>query len=101
MASRRILLRNYGGLQAFPELRFHLEDVLWRVNSVVLYYTQIEENSRAEFKELPPVEKVAQVVAYYCGESTTQVDFVYNTRHPVHNARPCERCWLSFSARCC
>src|SRR6476660_3922419 len=27
------------GLAAYPELRFHLEDVLWGVNSVVFYYT--------------------------------------------------------------
>jgi hypothetical protein len=26
------------GLQAYPDLHFHLEDVLWGVNSVVLYY---------------------------------------------------------------
>jgi len=27
------------GLEAYPELDFRLEDVLWGVNSVVLYYT--------------------------------------------------------------
>jgi len=36
----KVNLRAYflRGLQAYPELRFQLEDVLWAVNSIVLYY---------------------------------------------------------------
>ena len=34
------------GLGAYPELRFQLEDVLWGLNSVVLYYINQEGNAR-------------------------------------------------------
>jgi hypothetical protein len=33
------------GLQAYPELHFHLQDVLWGINSVVLYYRQSKGNA--------------------------------------------------------
>jgi len=53
------------GLEAYPELRFHLEDVLWGVNSVVLYYTNQKGTHTAEFMELSAAGKVARVVANY------------------------------------
>nr|AUN36740.1 hypothetical protein [uncultured bacterium] len=53
------------GLQAFPELHFHLEDVLWGVDSVVLYYTNHKGTHTAEFMELSANGKVARVVAHY------------------------------------
>lgn len=53
------------GLEAFPELRFHLEDVLWCLNSVVLYYTNQKGSRTAEFMELSGIGKVARVVAHY------------------------------------
>ena len=53
------------GLEAFPELRFHLEDVLWGMNSVVLYYTNQKGTRTAEFMELSATGKVARVVANY------------------------------------
>ena len=53
------------GLEAFPELRFHLEDVLWGMNSVVLYYTNQKGTRTAEFMELSVAGKVARVVANY------------------------------------
>jgi hypothetical protein len=53
------------GLEAFPELNFHLEDVLWGLNSVVLYYTNQRGTKTAEFMELSAVGKVARVVANY------------------------------------
>lgn len=53
------------GLQAYPELYFHLEDVLWGVNSVVLYYTNQKGTRTAEFMELSATGKVARVVAHY------------------------------------
>jgi predicted ester cyclase len=53
------------GLQAYPELHFHLEDVLWGVNSVVLYYTNQKGTHTAEFMELSANGKVARVVANY------------------------------------
>jgi predicted ester cyclase len=56
------------GLEAYPELRFHLEDVLWGMNSVVLYYTNQKGTRTGEFMELSPTGKVARVVAHYSSE---------------------------------
>ena len=53
------------GLGAYPDLRFHLEDVLWGTNSVVLYYTNQTGKRTAEFMELSVNGKVARVVANY------------------------------------
>jgi len=53
------------GLEAYPELHFRLEDVLWGVNSVVLYYTNQRGTHTAEFMELSATGKVARVVANY------------------------------------
>jgi len=53
------------GLEAYPELRFYLEDVLWGVNSVVLHYTNQKGTHTGEFMELSATGKVARVVAHY------------------------------------
>jgi hypothetical protein len=53
------------GLEAYPELHFRLEDVLWGVNSVVLYYTNQKGTRTAEFMERSAGGKVARVVANY------------------------------------
>jgi len=53
------------GLEAYPELRFRLEDVLWGVNSVLLYYTNQKGTRTGEFMELSASGKVARVVANY------------------------------------
>ena len=53
------------GLAAYPELHFSLEDVLWGVNSVVLYYVNQKGTHTAEFMELSESGKVARVVANY------------------------------------
>jgi predicted ester cyclase len=53
------------GLEAYPELRFQLEDVLWGINSVVFYYTNQKGSRTAEFMELSANGKVARVVANY------------------------------------
>jgi hypothetical protein len=53
------------GLDAYPELNFRLEDVLWGVNSLVLYYTNQKGTRTAEFMELRASGKVARVVANY------------------------------------
>src|SRR5437899_3460861 len=37
------------GLQAYPERHFHLEDVLWGVNSVVIYYQNQKGTRTGEF----------------------------------------------------
>jgi hypothetical protein len=40
------------GLEAYPELHFRLEDVLWGVNSILLYYTNQKGTRTGEFMEL-------------------------------------------------
>jgi predicted ester cyclase len=63
----KVKLRAYfqRGLEAYPELDFHLEDVLWGVNSVVLYYTNQKGTHAGEFMELSATGKVARVIAHY------------------------------------
>lgn len=53
------------GLAAYPDLRFQLEDVLWGMNSVVLYYTNQKDTHVGEFMELSATGKVVRVVAHY------------------------------------
>ena len=53
------------GLQAYPELHFHLQDVLWGINSVVLYYNNQKGTRTGEFMELSASGKVSRVVAHY------------------------------------
>ena len=53
------------GLAAYPDLQFELEDVLWGMNSVVLYYKNQKETRSAEFMELSVSGKVSRVVAHY------------------------------------
>jgi hypothetical protein len=53
------------GLTAYPELHFHLENVLWGLNSIVLYYTNQKGTRTAEFMELSADGKVNRVVANY------------------------------------
>lgn len=53
------------GLETYPELHFHLENVFWGMKSVVLYYTNQKGTLTAEFMELSPIGKVTRVVANY------------------------------------
>jgi len=53
------------GLEAYPELHFRLEDVLWGINSIVLYYTNQKGSRTGEFMELSASGKVVRVVANY------------------------------------
>ena len=53
------------GLQAYPELHFHLEDVLWGINSMVLYYKNQKGTRTGEFMELLASGRVSRVVAHY------------------------------------
>jgi ketosteroid isomerase-like protein len=53
------------GLEAYPQLHFHLEDVLWGVNSLLLYYTNQKATRTGEFMELSADGKVVRVVANY------------------------------------
>ena len=56
------------GLEAYPELRFRLKDVLSGINSVVLIYTNQKGTRTAEFMELSAIGKVARVVANYTAQ---------------------------------
>jgi len=53
------------GLEAYPNLRFDLRDVLAGLNSVVLYYTNQSASLTAEFMEFSADGKVTRVVANY------------------------------------
>ena len=53
------------GLAAYPDLHFELENVLWGMNSVVLYYKNQKRTRTAEFMELSASGKVSRVVAHY------------------------------------
>lgn len=63
----KTLLRAYfqRGLEAYPGLHFHLHDVLWGVNSVLLYFTNQKGTRTGEFMELSANGKVDRVVANY------------------------------------
>lgn len=53
------------GLEAYPDLRFQLEDVLWGLSSVVLYYTNQKGTHSGEYMELSAARKVSRAVAHY------------------------------------
>jgi predicted ester cyclase len=53
------------GLEAYPELHFHLQDVVWGLNSVVFYYTNQKGTRTGEFMELSAIGRVTRVVAHY------------------------------------
>lgn len=60
-------LRNYfvRGLEAYPNLNFVLHDVLFGLNTVVLYYANHKGAKTAEFMEVDAARKVIRVVANY------------------------------------
>jgi predicted ester cyclase len=53
------------GLEAYPDLNFRLQDVLWGLNSVVLYYVNQKGNHCGEFMQLSASGKVLRVIAHY------------------------------------
>jgi predicted ester cyclase len=55
------------GLEAFPNLKFELADVMWGLSSVVLYYTNQRGTKTGEFMEIDENGKVMRVVANYAG----------------------------------
>lgn len=62
-------LRAYfqAGLEAYPNLRFDLIDVMWGLSSIVLYYVNQKGTKTGEFMEIDSNGKVARVVANYSG----------------------------------
>ena len=55
------------GLAVYPELHFELQDVMWGVTSVVLYYANQRGTRTGEYMELSPRGKVLRVAANYSG----------------------------------
>lgn len=53
------------GLQAYPNLRFELLDVMWGLHSVVLCLLNQKGTRTAELMELDPAGMVTRVVAHY------------------------------------
>jgi predicted ester cyclase len=53
------------GLEAYPDLKFELVDVMAGLSSVVLYYTNQVGKKSAEFMEIDANGKVTRVVANY------------------------------------
>lgn len=60
-------LRGYfkRGLEAYPNLKFDLIDVMWGLSSVVLYYVNQRGTKTGEFMEIDSKGKVIRVVANY------------------------------------
>ena len=55
------------GLDAYPKLRFDLEDVMWGLKTVVLYYANQRGTMTGEFMEIDESGKICRVVANYSG----------------------------------
>ena len=53
------------GLEAFPQLRFELIEVMWGLTSVVLHYRNQAGTKSGEFMEFDSEGKVVRVVANY------------------------------------
>ncbi|MGH9618216.1 MAG: nuclear transport factor 2 family protein [Bryobacteraceae bacterium] len=62
-------LRRYfeRGLQAYPNLIFDLEQVMWGLSSAVLCYVNQKGTKTAEFMEFDGDGKIVRVVANYSG----------------------------------
>ena len=60
-------LRRYfsRGLEAYPNLRFEILDVLWGVSSILLYYKNQNGTKTGEFMELDADRRIVRVVANY------------------------------------
>ena len=60
-------LRSYflKGLEAYPELKFELQNVLTGVDSITLYYKSVNDLSAAEVMILDPDTKISKVLAHY------------------------------------
>jgi len=62
-------LRTYftKGLEAYPNLKFDLLDLMWGLSSVILYYVNQNGSKTGEFMEIDSNGKVVRVVANYSG----------------------------------
>jgi ketosteroid isomerase-like protein len=55
------------GLEAYPQLRFELIEVMWGLSSVVLHYRNQKGTKSGEFMEFDSEGKITRVVANYSG----------------------------------
>jgi hypothetical protein len=55
------------GLEAYPQLRFELIEVMWGLSSVVLHYVNQKGTKSGEFMEMDAEGKIVKVVANYSG----------------------------------
>jgi predicted ester cyclase len=53
------------GLDAYPDLKFDLIDVMWGVSSVILYYKNQKGGRTGEFMEIDSKGNVVRVIANY------------------------------------
>jgi predicted ester cyclase len=53
------------GLEVYPDLRFEPIDLMWGVNSLVLYYKNQNGTTAGEFMEVGPSGKIVRVVTHY------------------------------------
>ena len=60
-------LRNYfqKGLEIYPNLRFDLQDIMWGLSSLVLYYVNQNGTKAGEFMEISTSGKISKVIAHY------------------------------------
>lgn len=60
-------LRRYfqKGLEVYPNLKFELLDVMWGIESLVLYYINQQGTQSGELMKLNSTGKVSQVIAHY------------------------------------
>lgn len=60
-------LRDYfsKGLEAYPDLKFEIIDVMWGLSSVVLCYVNQKGIKAGEFMEIDSTGKIVKVVANY------------------------------------
>jgi predicted ester cyclase len=55
------------GLEAYPNLKFDLIDMMWGLSSVVLFYVNQRGTKSGEFMEIDSNGRVIRVVANYNG----------------------------------
>jgi len=55
------------GLEVYPDLKFELIDLMWGVNSVMLYYKNHQGVKAGEVMEVGPEGKVFRVIVNYNG----------------------------------
>lgn len=60
-------LRKYfqKGLEIYPNLRFDLQDIMWGISSLVLYYVNQNGTKAGEFMEISTSGKISRVIAHY------------------------------------